>query len=110
MTWAPWNGGVGYALTDNAQELIKFSVSGNVPTITNLGHLYNDASNGTHLVENETGGDLCADYFGRLYLVANSGNVYDIDLEDENYYQLQKRLQSGLLICTEERFMQPLKS
>ena len=82
MTWTPWNGGVGYALTDNAQELIKFTVTGNVPTITNLGAVTSDDPN--YPVSNETGGDLCADYYGNLWLITNSGKLYAIDLTDEN--------------------------
>jgi uncharacterized repeat protein (TIGR01451 family) len=82
MTWAPWDGGVGYALTDNGQELIKFSVTGNVPTITNLGPILGYNSEDPNPVTNETGGDLCADYYGRLWLITNSGKLYTIFLED----------------------------
>ena len=83
MVWAPW--GVGYALTDNAQELIQFTVNGNVPTITNLGPVHDDWDETPDPIANETGGDLVADYFGRLYLVTSSGKIYDIFLDDPSY-------------------------
>lgn len=70
--------GYGYAITDNGQEFIKFSVTGITPTITNLGSLIDDAGN-AHSVLTETGGDISSDYTGKLYLITGSGNLYTID-------------------------------
>jgi uncharacterized repeat protein (TIGR01451 family) len=69
-----------YALTSNALDLIRFSIGpGNLPTITPLGALTNAATNGSKNVLNETGGDLFADGSGKLYLIANSSNMYKIN-------------------------------
>jgi uncharacterized repeat protein (TIGR01451 family) len=81
MTWSPF--GVGYALTDNGQELIRFSVNGsNVPTFTNLGPIL-DLNSSQPSVANETGGDICADYFGNLFLITNSGKLYTIMMDED---------------------------
>ena len=74
--------GYGYALTSNAQHLIRFSVNTatNVPTITPMGTLLNDANNGaSNSVYNETGGDMFADGSGKLYLIVNSSKMYKIN-------------------------------
>ena len=69
-----------YALTSNAQDLIKFSISaGNVPVITRLGALTNAPTNGSKNVLTEGGGDLFADGSGKLYLIVNSSNMYKIN-------------------------------
>jgi uncharacterized repeat protein (TIGR01451 family) len=80
MTWSP--SGVGYALTDDASHLIKITIdASNTPVFEDLGALINDVSS-AHPIQDETGGDLFADYFGRLYLVASSGNVFDIIIDE----------------------------
>jgi uncharacterized repeat protein (TIGR01451 family) len=74
--------GYGYALTANAQDLIRFSIdpSTNLPVISRLGLLVNDANNGTsNDVLAETGGDLFSDGSGKLYLIPNSGKLYMIN-------------------------------
>jgi uncharacterized repeat protein (TIGR01451 family) len=96
MTWAPWGGGVGYALTDNGKELIRFSITGNVPTFTNLGPVLVSGSEDPDALANETGGDLCADYYGRLWLVTNSGKIYTIILDDDIPVAVGYGVPSGL--------------
>lgn len=69
-----------YALTSNAKNLVRFSVSpGNNFTIDSLGPLINAATNGTRDIFKEGGGDLFADGTGKLYLIANSNNMYKIN-------------------------------
>lgn len=69
-----------YALTSNAQDLIRFSIEpGNVPNISRLGALTNATTNGSRDVLSEGGGDLFADGSGKLYLIANSSNMYKIN-------------------------------
>ncbi|AEW03130.1 hypothetical protein A4D02_03780 [Niastella koreensis] len=69
-----------YALTSNAKDLVRFSIGpGNVPTITSLGTLSNASVNGSKDVLSEGGGDLFADGSGKLYLIANSSNMYKVD-------------------------------
>jgi uncharacterized repeat protein (TIGR01451 family) len=73
--------GYGYALTANAQDLIRFSInpSTSLPVISPLGPLVNDVNNGTNDVLTETGGDMFGDASGQLYLIPNSGKLYRID-------------------------------
>lgn len=73
--------GYGYALTANAQDLIRFSInpSTSLPVISRLGPLVNDANNGINDVLAETGGDIFSDGSGKLYLVPNSGKLYRIN-------------------------------
>ncbi|OQP46609.1 T9SS type A sorting domain-containing protein [Niastella populi] len=69
-----------YALTSNCQDFIKFYVdASNVPHITRMGPLINAATNGSRDVLNDGGGDLFADGSGKLYMIANSGNMYKIN-------------------------------
>lgn len=69
-----------YALTSNAKDLIRFKIlPGNIPDIERLGQLSNASTNGTRNVRNEGGGDLFADGSGKLYLIANSSNMYKIN-------------------------------
>ncbi|HEY1201543.1 MAG TPA: T9SS type A sorting domain-containing protein [Niastella sp.] len=71
-----------YALTTNAQDLIRFSVANQtnaLPVITPLGPLVNDANNGANDVLAERGGDMFADASGRLFLIPNSGKLYMIN-------------------------------
>jgi uncharacterized repeat protein (TIGR01451 family) len=69
-----------YALTTNAQDLIRFSVdvATDLPVINRLGALVNDVNNGANNVLAERGGDMFADAAGRLYLIPNSGKLYMI--------------------------------
>jgi uncharacterized repeat protein (TIGR01451 family) len=79
MTWA--SDGYGYALTENAQDLIRFSIdpSTSLPVISRLGALINDVNNGANDVLTEAGGDIFGDASGKLYLIPNSGKLYRID-------------------------------
>lgn len=70
----------GYAITDNGQEFIHFTVNDPLSPAIDAGvPLTNDAANGTFDVLTETDGDICPDGSGRLLLIPNSGNVYRID-------------------------------
>jgi uncharacterized repeat protein (TIGR01451 family) len=74
--------GYGYALTTNAQDLIRFSVANQpnaLPVISQLGPLVNDANNGANDVLAERGGDMFSDGSGRLFLIPNSGKLYMIN-------------------------------
>jgi uncharacterized repeat protein (TIGR01451 family) len=63
--------GYGYAVTDNGQDLIRFSIDPvtNMPSITRLGALINDPNNGANDVLAYFGGDMYADGSGFLYLL-----------------------------------------
>lgn len=73
--------GSGYGITSNGEDVIQFTVDPvtNIPTITQLGPLVNDANNGLNNVLNETGGDIFADGSGNLYMIVNSSNMYKIN-------------------------------
>jgi len=75
--------GNGYALTNDANHLIKFT-TGKKIIITDLGSLV-DASANSHIsVHNKCsswGGDLVADAFGKLYLFTAGKNIFKIDIE-----------------------------
>ncbi len=73
--------GFGYAITQNGQDIIRFSVNPatNIPTITRLGELINDGSNGSFDILAESGGDIFGDGSGNLYLIANSSRMYKIN-------------------------------
>jgi uncharacterized repeat protein (TIGR01451 family) len=69
-----------YALTSNARDLIRFSISpGNKPVISQLGALTNGPTNGSKNILSEKGGDIFGDGSGKLYLIANSSNMYKIN-------------------------------
>ena len=74
--------GYGYALTNDANHLIKFS-TGKKVVVTDLGAL-TDASTNDHIsVHNKCsswGGDMVADALGNLYLFTASKSVFKIDL------------------------------
>ncbi|NML20499.1 DUF11 domain-containing protein [Pseudoflavitalea sp. G-6-1-2] len=80
--------GFGYAITQNGQDIIKFSVnpSTNIPTITRMGALINDPSNASSGMDilDESGGDIFGDGSGNLYLIANSSNLYKINPNTKN--------------------------
>jgi uncharacterized repeat protein (TIGR01451 family) len=77
--------GKGYALTSDASDLIQFYInSSNVPVITRLGPLINDASNGSKNILTEQGGDVFGDGSGKLYLIAHSGAMYKINPSTRN--------------------------
>jgi len=71
--------GNGYALTNDANHLIRFTTGKN-PVITDLGALTDDAANGNFSVHSRRGhgGDMVADASGNLYLLTANRNVYKI--------------------------------
>ncbi|KAA9036307.1 T9SS type A sorting domain-containing protein [Ginsengibacter hankyongi] len=75
--------GYGYALTNDANHLIRFTTS-NKTVIADMGSLIDAASNNGISVHNQCsswGGDIVADAFGKLYLFSAGKNVFLIDPE-----------------------------
>jgi hypothetical protein len=74
--------GNGYALTNDANHLIRFTTGKN-PVITDLGALSDDAKNGTFTVHSRKGfgGDMIADASGNLYLLTANRTVFKIPIE-----------------------------
>lgn len=76
--------GNGYALTNDANHLIKFT-TGKKVIISDLGGLMDASSNNTISIHNKCsswGGDMVADAQGNLYLFTASRNVFKINLEN----------------------------
>ena len=71
--------GNGYALTNDANHLIRFT-TGKDPVITDLGALTDDASNGNYSVHSRKGygGDMVADAAGNLYVLMANRNVFKV--------------------------------
>ncbi len=76
--------GNGYALTNNANHLIRFTTDKN-PVITDLGALTDDPANKSFSVRNPGGygGDIIADASGNLYLIAANRNVFKISIDSK---------------------------
>jgi len=76
--------GNGYALTNDANHLIRFTTGKN-PVITDLGPLTDDASNGNYSVHSRKGygGDMIADASGNLYLFMANRNVFKIAIDSK---------------------------
>jgi hypothetical protein len=73
--------GNGYALTNNAKHLIKFTTDKKA-VITDLGSLTDDPANGRYSVHNTGGGgDIVADEKNHLYLISANRLVFKISLE-----------------------------
>ncbi|HEY8688227.1 MAG TPA: T9SS type A sorting domain-containing protein [Chitinophagaceae bacterium] len=75
--------GNGYALTNDANHLIKFT-TGKKVVITDLGSLVDASSNNHISVHNKCsswGGDIVADAFGGLYLFTASKQIFKINIE-----------------------------
>lgn len=72
--------GDGYALTNNARHLIRFT-TGKKPKISDLGALTDDPSNGNFSIHRGMGGDLIAGKSGDLYLVTAYKNIWRIDIK-----------------------------
>jgi hypothetical protein len=73
--------GFGYALTNDGNNLIRFSTEGR-PTVTNLGALIDAGKNGSVSVHNQCsswGGDMIADAYGNLYVFSMRGNVFKVN-------------------------------
>ena len=74
--------GYGYALTNDANHLIRFS-TGRKTVITDLGALQDAAGNGAISVHNKCssyGGDMVSDAEGNLYLISAYHSVFKIDV------------------------------
>lgn len=72
--------GNGYALSNDAEHLIRFT-TGKKPTITDLGAITDDPSNGDLSIHRGVGGDMIADKDGNLYLITAYRNVWKINIE-----------------------------
>lgn len=73
--------GNGYALTNDANQLIQFTTDKN-PVITNLGSLVDSKKNNgisVHTQCTSWGGDLIADVYGNIYLVTYRNHVFKIN-------------------------------
>lgn len=73
--------GNGYALTNDANQLIQFTTDKN-PTITNLGALVDSKKNNgisVHTQCTSWGGDLIADVYGNLYLITFRNHIFKIN-------------------------------
>jgi hypothetical protein len=76
--------GNGYALTNDANHLIRFTTGKN-PVITDLGPLSDDAGNGNYSVHSRRGygGDMIADASNNLYLLMANRNVFKISIDSK---------------------------
>jgi hypothetical protein len=74
--------GNGYALTNDANHLIRFTTGKN-PVITDLGPVSDDASNGNYSIHSRKGygGDMIADASGNLYLLMANRSVFKIAID-----------------------------
>jgi len=90
--------GNGYALTNSADHLLRFTTGKN-PEITDLGGLTDDAANGKYSVHSRAGygGDIIADASGNIYLITANRNVFkfNIDAKVANYVGTIKGLPQG---------------
>lgn len=76
--------GNGYALTNDANHLIKFNTDKNI-TLTDIGGITDATKNNVlsvHDVCGSWGGDMVADALGNLYLFTGSKNVFKINLRN----------------------------
>jgi len=75
--------GYGYALSNNANHLIRFS-TGKKTVVEDMGSLIDAGSNkeiSIHNKNNSWGGDMVADAFGKLYIISASHNVFALDAD-----------------------------
>lgn len=81
--------GNGYALSNNAEHLIRFT-TGKKPEIADLGGITDDAANGRYSIHSTAayGGDLVAGKSGNLYLITASRQVFKINLEEKTALHL----------------------
>jgi len=74
--------GAGYALTNDGEQLIRFTSNGNSQTITNLGRIIDGKGNvSVHNQCTSWGGDMVGDAFGNLYLITMHSSVYKINTQ-----------------------------
>ncbi len=74
--------GNGYAITNDANHLIRFT-TGKSPVITDLGNIIDADENKGMSIHNKCsswGGDMLADAFGKLYVISANHQVYVIDI------------------------------
>jgi len=77
--------GDGYALSNDANHLIRFT-TGRKPVITDLGALLDDAANGDRSIHAKTiswGGDMIADAAGNLYVISAFRQVFKVSLQSK---------------------------
>jgi hypothetical protein len=73
--------GTGYAISNDGNTFIQFT-TGKKMTITQLGSLVDDPSNGALSIHNKCssyGGDMIADNKGNLYIISARNHVYRVD-------------------------------
>ncbi len=76
------NDGVGYALTNDGNNLISFTTGAN-PVITKLGGLMDSRRNKDVSIHSQCtswGGDMIGDVYGNLYLITMRNNVFKINI------------------------------
>lgn len=74
--------GYGYALSNNANHLIRFS-TGKKTVVEDMGSLIDAGSNkeiSIHNKNNSWGGDMVADAFGKLVILSATRNVFIVDV------------------------------
>ncbi len=74
--------GFGYALTNDANHLIRFS-TGKSAVVEDLGNLVDAASNNGLSIHNKCtswGGDMLADAFGKLVIISANHNVFTVEV------------------------------
>jgi len=72
----------GYAVTNDGNHLYRFT-TGKKPVVTDLGALVDADENGGLSVHNKCsswGGDMIADAYGKLYIIAATRNVFVVDV------------------------------
>jgi len=77
--------GYGYALTNDANHLIRFS-TGKSPVVEDLGALIDAEENKGFSVHNKCtswGGDMLADAYGKLVVISANHNVYSVDVKSK---------------------------
>jgi hypothetical protein len=77
--------GNGYALTNDGNNLIRFTTGKNI-AVTNLGIISDDAANTNISIHNSCssyGGDMIADDDGNLYVFSARNNVFKINIESK---------------------------
>ena len=73
--------GYGYAITNDANHLIRFSTA-KKPVVEDLGNLVDADENKGVSIHNKCtswGGDMIADAYGKLYVISANHNVFKID-------------------------------
>lgn len=73
--------GYGYAITNDANHLIRFSTA-KKPVVTDLGNLVDADENKGVSIHNKCtswGGDMIADAYGKLYVISANHNIFVID-------------------------------